>query len=212
MKPHISPRPARRLVQLLTVAVSAYYALWACAPAATMRPMTLDLDQPNEFGLAASGTSGMGDGRGCANELFGCRGGFNGQLWYQHRFNERFSLGGTVFGGQTSLVGAGVLARLHWVELDRFRFGTDLEGGFLWGAVGLPVSVRLVDDLWLYSNPSVGARFYQSARFPLGLAWGVTDQFWIQGEAAWGFDLLNTPVSPLATDAWTGAISGSFRF
>ncbi|MDP2306165.1 MAG: hypothetical protein Q8P18_09055 [Pseudomonadota bacterium] len=209
----MNPRPARRLVQLLTVAVSAYYALWACAPAATMRPLTLDLDQPNEFGLAASGTQRLGDeSRACTNELFSCAGGFNGQLWYQHRFNERFSLGGTIFGGQTSFVGAGVLARLHWVELDRFRFGTDLEAGFLWGAVGFPVSVRLVDDLWIYTNPSVGARFIQAARLPLGLAWGVTEQVWIQGEFTWGFDFLNGPVVPFESDMWTGAVSGSVRF
>ncbi|MDP2314212.1 MAG: hypothetical protein Q8P41_15015 [Pseudomonadota bacterium] len=203
----------RRAVSALTLLVSAYYALWACAPAATMRPMTLDLDQPNEFGLAASGTDRLGTGdRGCSSEIFLCEGGFNGQLWYQHRFNERFSFGGTIFGGQTSFVGAGVQARLHWVELDRFRFGTDLEGGFLWAALGLPVSVRLVDDLWLYSNPSVGARFVQSARFPLGVAWGINEHIWVQGELAWGFDLIDTPVRPLESDMWTGALSGSVRF
>ncbi|MDP2306166.1 MAG: hypothetical protein Q8P18_09060 [Pseudomonadota bacterium] len=206
-------RPARRLLQLLTVAASAYYALWACAPVATMRPMTLDLDQPNEFGLAVSATEPLGSiGRGCSFMPLLCESGFNGQLWYQHRFNQRFSLGGTIFGGQNSLVGAGVQARLHWVELDRLRFGTDLEAGFLWGAVGFPVSVRLVDDLWIYSNPSVGARLVQSARFPLGVAWGITDQVWIQAEAAWGFDLIYPPIMPLESDMWSGSVAASVRF
>ena len=212
--PAPSDARTRRPLSALTLAVSAYYALWACAPAATMRPMTLDLDRPNEFGVAASATEALGaeDTRGCLSAPLQCQGGFDGQLWYQHRFNQRFTLGGTVFGGQTSLVGAGVLLRFHWVELDRFRFGTDLEAGFLWGAVGLPASVRLVDDLWLYTNPSVGVRFVEGARLPLGLAWGAPDNLWIQAEVAYGFDLLYVSEAPLTTDMLTGAVSGSWRF
>lgn len=204
-------RPSlRRLLQALTVAVSAYYALWACAPPSTFRAMTLDLDHPNEFGLGASGVGTIDDPAACWNGYLACSGP-HAQLWYQHRFNQRFSFGGTVFVGQASGLGAGVQARLHWVELDRFRFGTDLEGGFLWGGVGLPVSVRLVDDLWLYSSPAIRANNFQTARLPLGLAWGVTDQFWLQGEAAYGYSFLNSP-SPSTSDAYSFGLAGSFRF
>lgn len=204
---------ARRLLRLSCVVASAYYALWACAPAATMRPMTLDLDTPDEFGIGAAATFPTDPTAACTNELFSCEGGFNGQLWYQHRFDERFSFGGTLFAGQTSIVGGGVIARFHWVEIDRLRFGTDLEAGFLWGAVGLPLSVRLVDDLWVYTNPSVGLRFVQPARFPLGVAWGVTDNVWLTAEGAWGFDFLSSPTrSGIYDNHWTAALGGSYRF
>lgn len=207
----ISPRQ-RRLLQLGSVLASAWYALWACAPAATMRPMTLDMDTPNEFGLAGSVTQFVGAPETCADDLFGCSAGFDGQIWYQRRFLERFSFGGTIFGGESSNLGAGVFGRFHWLETDRFRLGTDLEGGFLWGAVGVPFSVRLVGNLWVYTNPSVGMRLAQSARFPLGVAYGINEHWWIQAEGAYGFNFLDSPFEPLRNDLWTAAVSGSYRF
>ncbi len=205
--------PFRRVVQALTVVVSAYYALWACAPAATLRPMTLDVGE-HEFGLGAAVTGPTGDGTGCGTELLVCQGGLNGQLWYQHRFGERFSLGGTIFGGQSSFVGAGVQARFHWVETDRFRFGTDLEGGWLWAAAGLPVSFKLLDahDLWLYSGPSFGFRSMQPLRVPLGVAWGIQDGLWAQAEFAWGMDPLAEPIDVNASGFWMGSLAASVRF
>lgn len=204
--------PVRRLIQALTVVVSAYYALWACAPAATLRPMTLDLEEPNEFGFGATvAVPGTADVT-CGTLLGACGTGMNAQLWYQHRFSKRFSFGGTIFGGQTSYFGGGAQARLHWVETDRFRFGTDFEAGFLWTAVGVPLSFRLVDDLWVYTNPSVGYRVVQPARLPVGVAWGVTDTFWLQAEASYGLDVLSGTPSPRTTGFWTGSLAASTRF
>jgi hypothetical protein len=202
----------RRAVQALTLAASAYYALWACAPAVSMRPLNTDMEHPNEIGLAG-GYSGevTGGGGACSTELVACGGGPNGVLWYQHRFHERFSLGGTLFGGTTSIVGGGLLLRGHWVETDRFRLGTDLDGGFLWASLGVPMSVRVVDQLWFYTNPSIGARLVQPVRFPLGVAWGVTENVWIQAEGAYGFDVFTTAL-PTYSDYWNAYAGASVRF
>lgn len=203
-------KPAsRRLLQVLTVVVSAYYALWACAPAAAFRPMTTEIGE-HEIGLGGSyvGAHSETPTTGGLSPFVG----FNGQLWYQHRFTERFSFGGSLYAGQTSLIGAGLYARFHLLETDRWRLGADVEGGWLYGGVGMPVSFRLVDELWLYSNPSLAARYGQSARLPIGIAWGVTDAFWLQVEGGWGIDLLSTPIDVVDSGRWNAALAASFRF
>ena len=200
--------PNRRALQVLTVALSAYYAIWACAPAASFRPITHDLDLPDEVGLGGTFVGAPG-GVPC----YGPGGGFCGPsaaVWIQRRTTERFSVGGTIFAGATTFLGGGLQVRYHLLETDRWRLGADAEAGFLWGAVGLPVSLRLVDDLFLTATPSVGLRIAQPARVPLGIAWGVTDTFWLQAEVARGFYLIPGYVSE--DSSWSASLAASKRF
>jgi hypothetical protein len=172
------------------------------------------MDDPNEIGVGITETAPVGAEYPCSGEMVPCAGtgGPDGELWYLHRFSKRFSFGGTIFGGRTSIVGAGAQVRFHWADLDRFQVGTDIDAGFLYFQLGVPISVRLVDRLWLYSEPQFGYRTIQPLRVPLGLTYGFTDLFWLSIEGSYGFDFLTEPVNVAGSDYWNAGLSGSFRF
>jgi hypothetical protein len=203
----------QRFAQLLAVLLSAWFALWACAPAAAMRPMTGSMDEPNEFGGGYTYAAPLTDTNRCANDLITCNPGSNGQIWYQHRFGERFSLGGTLFGGQTSLFGGGVLGRFHLLESDRLQLGGDVSLGFAWGELGVPVAVRVAGPVWLYTEPTVAFRLVQPVRVPLGVAINLDDHFSVAAEGAWGFDpFFNPGLSVAETSYFSGSAGVSYRF
>lgn len=207
---------AASLVPSLLAAVSST-AVGGCAPAAAFRPMTLGLEEPNEFGVGlAYGAMGIHGRDACEGGDLpdSCAPGLNGQVWYQHRVSRWYTVGGTAYGGMSTWGGLGLQNRLHWVEGDRFRLGTDLDLGWFWAAVGVPMAYRLGDGFWLYSNPSFGFRAFQPARIPLGAAWMAEDGVWLHGEAAWGVDL----VSPLMGSTrppgqhWTASVAMSWQY
>ncbi len=207
----------RRLLQVLTVAISAWYALWACAPAATLRPMTnMDVDG-NEFGLVArAGVPQLGSPPDTCggSALLPCNfgSGYGGEAWYMHRFSRWVSFGGTLFAGSQSLFGVGAQTRFHWIDTENVQFGTDVDVGFVYGAIGLPVAVRLVGGLWVFSAPSFGARQYQPLRVPLGVSWNITPHWGLSAEGAYGFDPVTPPVTLVTRSSISFALAGSYRF
>ncbi|GDX78391.1 hypothetical protein LBMAG42_02020 [Deltaproteobacteria bacterium] len=190
----------KHVSKVLAVGLSAYFALWACAPAASMRPPTLDLDAPHEIGLAGVATTNNG-------ATFAP----DAQLWYEQRVGKKFSVGGTLFGGATGLVGVGALGRWHAVELDRFRLGVDFEGGFLYAAVGVPMAYRLLGDWWLYTSPSAGLRMNGLARLPVGTQFGIGEHVRISVEG--GVDFFNSTLAPGSSDvAFVGGLAAAVRW
>lgn len=203
----------RRLAQVLSVLLSAWFALWACAPAAATRPITGSMDEPNEVGGGVNYSTPLSPSVRCGNELFGCNPGANGQLWYQHRFGERFTLGGTLYGGQTSLFGGGVLARFHLLDSDRVNVGADVNAGWLWADVGVPVAVRVAGPFWVYTEPSVGFRYVQSVRVPLGVAVDIGDHISLSAEGSWGFDPFFNVGSSVGDSTYFGGTAAfAYRF
>lgn len=203
------------LAAALGVACVGYFALWACAPAAMLRPPVPMPDAQNELGVggvynAPIATTEVEDPRATGGGL-GL--GPAGQVWYARHFSDRFSLGGVVFGGLAAGVGGGVQARIMAVTGEKFRLGIDAEGGFLWGAVGVPVGVRLSDRVWAYAAPGVGYRAAQLARLPVGLSIRVGDHVLLTPEVSVGYGT----ASPDLGAGWTGlqvygAFGSSFRF
>jgi hypothetical protein len=173
---------ARAVVGLL----SAYFALWACAPAVTMRaPVPMTADQDLEVGFAGAWT-------GCASGEFGCTDLFagqgpDGQFWFSRTIAPKVQLGFVGGLGLTQAVSFGGWGRFHLVQTDRFASGVDLEAGWLWAAVGVPMGWRLAGDTWIYTNPSVGLRPSSTARLPLGLGIGFAEGARVDTEvfAAW---------------------------
>lgn len=199
----------RRLAGLLSLIALAYSTLWACAPAASMRaPTPFAEGVANEIGAGATWNQLLVEEATSSNDFVPYRSGLSGQLWYQHQFGEWFSLGGTLFGGQTNFFGGGVQLRGMWVRAPRFRLGTDLEGGWYWGAIGIPVAVGLSDDVWLYSNPSVRLSTHQMVRVPLGVAANLGDHWVLQGEVSYGLDPTYAPLN----QELTGTLGAAYRF
>ncbi len=168
------------LVAALSVVCVAYFALWACAPASTLRPNTpmqagktvaagvsasaaLPIRRSSSFGRGNAVVLcnlGEGDGAACAS----------GQAWSEVKLSERVTAGGTLFAGTTSMIGAGGYLRYLLTSSATTRVSLGVSGGWLWTEVSLPVSWRLSDALWLYTNPSVGFRALNAVRLPVGLS------------------------------------------
>lgn len=194
------------MLTALTLLLGAWYAFWACAPPSSFRSMSVDLDRPSEFGAGYTYAAPFpGADPGCELGLLGCEGG-GVQLWYQHRLGRRVTLGGNLFGAGPSGIGGGLLTRFHLVEAERFRFGTDVDVGFLWAGVSLPLAARVAPDLWVYTAPTVQVSNIQFARFPLGLGFGATESMWLHGEGSLGWN----PNYHIPT--WTVGGALSYRF
>jgi hypothetical protein len=90
------------------------------------------------------------------------------------------------FDDEAALGGVAALAKP--VRSDRFVGGVEAEIGFAWGAVSLPVSLRLFDRTWVYSAP----RFHNwadefSFGLPVGLSAGLLPRFdlRVEGQISW---------------------------
>lgn len=201
-----SRRPPPLAVALGTV-IAAYYALWACAPAATMRaPIPLTPDNPNELALGFAATSGLEE----STTSYGNTHGLDVQAWYLRRLGEHAQIGGTLFGGQTSLLGTGFLGRFPIVTRDRFTFGVDVEAGWLWLATGVPMAWRVGDDLWFTTEPSVGWRFNNTFRLPVGLGFEAGPHVVVNPEVYLAYDPLSIYVKQNLT--YGAAFSVGTRF
>ena len=209
---------ARRslLVPLVTVVGAAWFALWACAPAATMPIPAMVGDNTNEFALGVNETVGSETYLG---EFYGPGVGVSGQFWYLHRFGN-FNFGGGLFAGQSTLVGGGVsfggLFPVGAVEV-----GFRVSGGWLWADLGVPVTVPLGDHVWLYTEPSVGLR-NRVLRLPIGAGFRLGKHVTLAPELAVGWSpqyALNPSLAPRDSAralpyslGFTGALNVGYGF
>lgn len=161
--------------QLLATALAAlclgYFALWACAPAATIRP-NLPMQQGQSIGIGASGATGLINRDACrdvtlSGDAQSCT---SGQLWVHVQPSDWFSFGVVGFAGDVNGVGVGPYARLHLLNDPLVRIALDAQLGVAWAAVGLPIAGRLSDQIWVYTEPSIGVRSFNAARLPAGVA------------------------------------------
>ena len=100
----------------------------------------------------------------------------------------------------------GAAVRLNAVRLDRVAAGAELQLGHAWGALVLPVAVRLHDQTWLYASPRLGT----IGRDPsFGVPVGVSVRLWsglaVRGEVqpSWqAFRYYNRRVASAVGLAW----------
>lgn len=149
----------------LTLLGITYFALWACGPIAVAPPpVPMAEGRTQEIGLAPS----FGAAVPCAVD-FVCSGPSLAG-WYRTRVGKS-DLGAFVFAGTPSLVGAGFLFRYRLVEQDRLVAALQLDGGFLYGALGVPIAFSVADHTWIYVTPQVRAQLWSPARIGTGLRW-----------------------------------------
>lgn len=201
------------LVAALGTLCAAYFALWACAPVAMVRPpVPMPADDRSEIGLAA----GINEALETTGYLtpMSTPNGPTGQLWYAHHFgDDRFVLGAVVFGGTSSLIGTGVTLRYNAVRAQRFRLGLDVDGGLGWVSAGVPMAFRFTDALWLYTAPSAGYRAAQAIRVPVGLSIGLGDHVLLTPEVSVGAGGAgNGLVYSVAGPQVAASLGSTFRF
>lgn len=168
---HTPIRFQSQLLMALVAAVCvAYFALWACAPAATVRP-DLPMAQGQTVGIGLSGTRGLIGRENCRDVLLSSASSCAaGQLWLHFEALDWFQFGVVGFAGDVNGAGLGPYGRLRLVTEPNFRMAVDLSAGVAWFAAGLPIAMRLGESLWLYSEPSIGLRIFNAGRLPIGVA------------------------------------------
>jgi hypothetical protein len=171
----------RLLVVAPAIVGGAYFALWACAPAATLpSPVPMTADRPNELGL--SGTAMAGRSLTDSAEAPYLAG--TGAIHNYRRLGAAGGLGFSAFGGQINLVGVGVVTRLNLHETDRALVAVQPEVGWMYAALALPLAMRVGDDLWVHTAPSIGYRMLRFGELPIGLTYQSPDGFSLTAEAA----------------------------
>ena len=123
-------------------------AFTACAPVATFRPASGFIDGKTiELGLGAVTLSP----RPYVDEQWAQ----TGQLWFSAKASRWLHLS-AISAFDHSAVALGGAAKALLVHTDRFAGATEVELGYGWGALGIPLAARLVGQTWLYSTPRVG--------------------------------------------------------
>lgn len=82
-------------------------------------------------------------------------------------------LGAEAHFGSTTFAGGGAMVRGGF-EGEIFSLALALGGGYIWGALSLPMSVALGDSVWLYTEPSL-AYSILPLRIPLGVVIRAAD-------------------------------------
>lgn len=199
-------RPSAALRRGLYALCVLYFALWACGPALSgPPPVPMAEGRVDEVGLSphlgvawpepaepvttatpsAPPPPRTGLTLDCAQPLQATCAGPSGQLWYRHRF-ERFDVGGVLFGGRPTLIGAGALFRWRFVEEPGVIVALQADGGFLWGSLGVPVAWAITDRTWLSLHPQVAFKTWSPLRLGTGLTHTTRDGLLLGLELAAG--------------------------
>ena len=109
------------------------------------------------------------------------------QLWGGGRLSDRVELA-TVVAFDDRGTAAGVAVRWTAVGTDRASLGLELSVGWLWIALAVPVSLRVVGDTRVYAAPrfgNYGARW--TPALPVGLSLGLPEDVAVrlEGQVAW---------------------------
>jgi hypothetical protein len=156
----------------------------ACAPMAEMRPGNgMMVDRTYEAGAGAVNVSP----RPYVTEDSTT----TGLAWFSGNPSQKFTITGiSTFDYSTNEEGnkkfhitGGLAGRWNALRYDRFGGGVEAQAGWGWGALVLPVAVRLFDQTWLYASPRFGTiNRYLSYGTPIGLSVRVWDGLMVRGE------------------------------
>lgn len=116
-----------------------------------------------------------------------------GQLWALTRAGGRFTLS-AIGAFDDDAVALGVAARFDAIDTKRFAGGVELELGYAWAAVSLPVAVRMFGESWAYGAPRFGSWGTQPLlSLPAGVSLHAGDGVFLRAEGqaliqsfAWG--------------------------
>jgi hypothetical protein len=104
------------------------------------------------------------------------------QVWFSAEASKRFDFTGVAaFDKSAAAVGAAV--RLKLLKLDRFAWATELQAGYAFAGLAVPLSVRLIDQTWFYVSPRVGTLGRDlTVAAPVGLSIRLYDGFILRVE------------------------------
>lgn len=180
------------LPRLLVLLASAWLAFWACAPPSTL-PAPVPMAKGEGVALGGGAVGGVAWERcegpeaergNCLPETVPT---VDLQHWGMGALSDQWALGWTIGGGVgTPGIAGGGMVRFDALATKRALLGPQLEGGFAWWAVGLPMALEVKDGLWLTAHPSYGARAMASLRLPVGLGIALGERSRLDLEAGVG--------------------------
>jgi len=151
--------------------------LFGCAPLASLRPAggLWESDRSAEIG---AGAVALGP-RPYVIESWQPV----GQVWGALRLDRSFELSAIGAFDEQAFAAGGAL---RWIPLraDRLAAGAEVEFGFAWAALALPIALRLSDGLWLYTAPRLGNMgIHLTPGLPGGLSLEIFDGWIVRAEA-----------------------------
>lgn len=106
-----------------------------------------------------------------------------GQIWGTLGLSRWFELSAVGAFDEQAFAAGGAL---RWIPLrsNRVAAGAEVEVGFAWAALALPIAARLSDGFWLYSTPRLGSvGIHLTPGVPVGISADVADGLILRGEA-----------------------------
>lgn len=179
-----------QLVRLLwltpTVLSVAYFALWACAPDAFLRPPLSPQGPDRALGGAAVISHSQSISEAPAP---GPESGMGGQFWYQRRWSH-VGFGIDLAWGSEGLA-VGSYFRVHLVETPRMSLALDLQGGFAYAGIALPVVLRFGRGVEAYTAPGYLLRRDGALRLPVGVLVEADDALTLIAEGGAGIGTID---------------------
>lgn len=178
-------RLSRSLARLAAVGAGAWFAFWACAPPVALPPpVPFAADQSFEAGVA--GMTGVALYR--PDPQYSPRF-YGGQGWLQFRLGEPAEAGVVLAASTTRYFAGGGFVRVRPLRKEHFTMGFQVEGGWLWGAVGMPVAFSPTPKIWLYTEPEIGFNSLGLLTLPVGTRFLLSEHLMLDLE-------LGTAVGP----------------
>jgi len=105
-----------------------------------------------------------------------------GQAWLSKNLSRRVALSTVVAADQEAVAVGGALL-WRFVHEPRWVLGAEIEAGWLWAALAVPVAVRMFGNTWLYAAPRFGNVGHRpTVGLPAGLSVGLGDTWSIRVE------------------------------
>lgn len=159
------------------MAVALVFSLCACAPLAAFRPAS-GLMGDRTFEVGAGGA--LQSPRPYVDEPMAAA----GQVWATTRATRRITVSG-VAAFDAEGFALGLAPRFDLLRTDRFAAGLEPQLGFAWGALSVPLAVRILDETWIYTSPRVGTVGLDPAlHVPVGLSARFYEGFMLRLEYA----------------------------
>ena len=148
---------------------------FSCAPSQSFRPAGAPgLGREHELGLAVSSVRPRPYVTEPTREV--------GQAWWATRLGGPWSLA-TLVAFDASALAAGAALRIDALHTRKFTLSAEAEGGFGWGAVSLPVALRVWKDVGAYCSPRIGNWGAVLTPFlPCGVQGELLDGLLLRGE------------------------------
>jgi len=131
--------------------------------------MPFEIDRTREFGASGNNAYRLEGAKNAANrnpEIHG-----NAQFWYRSQSPsfENEEHGFLFQAGTSSFLSGGAYKRTTLKhEPGRFYIAHQIEGGWLWAGVSLPMAFSVTDNFWISTQPSLRYTFIGLVQAPLG--------------------------------------------